>query len=107
MVDAKDPEWEGIICTRPRSQLGRRWSKCSEGFVTSLWNFTIPGTGLGLRCLQKSHNFVSPKLVPNPFFGEYSLDFGKYRLKFMACVAENYLHTGDQGARWLRLGENR
>ena len=39
-------------------------------------------------------NYCLPKLVPNPFFGKYSLDFGESRLKFMARGMDDYLRVG-------------
>jgi hypothetical protein len=58
---------------------------CPNAQIHLIWNRF--GTGLGRHCVHKSRHYFLPKLVPNPFFGKNSYDFGKYRLKVMACRA--------------------
>jgi hypothetical protein len=49
--------------------------------VPNVWFWNRFGPGLGRCCLWKSRNYFLPKLVPNPFFGYYSLRFWQIQSK--------------------------
>ena len=59
------------------------------------------GIGLGWPPLKKSHNYLLPKLVPNPFFGKYFFNFN-IKGKFMVRCAENNNNMEWRSKPWLR-----
>jgi hypothetical protein len=68
------------------------WVLAIIHFLVQSPKYPIPNVWFGMDLgqvfndldLRKSCNYVLHKSVPNPFFHEYSSDFGKSSLKLMA-----------------------